>query len=109
MPRYDTPEAEGASRPIFYVCLALLFMGFLFGVSMILAGDDESEAPGKTTDGRRGSGPLPIFPHSPVYTNSPVPDGPSVTIVQDIRETMRRLPDRNLPKGWPDPTVKKPK
>ena len=102
---------ENQANPLFYVCLAFLLMGFLFGVSMIVSGDAGDAGPASATGGEGGGGggyPLPLFPHSPVNTNSPVPDGPAVTIVQDVRETMHRLPlDRNNPKGWSNPSVKK--
>jgi hypothetical protein len=102
---------ENQANPVFYVCLAFLLMGFLFGVSMIVSGGSEAEDPAApNASGGGGAYPLPIFPHSPVNTNSPVPNGPAVTIVEDVRETMHRLPlDRNNPKGWSNPSVKKKK
>jgi hypothetical protein len=52
---------------------------------------------------------LPNVPLQNLPGGSPVNDAPSVSVIEDVRDTMRRLPlDRNTPKGWSNPKARKP-
>lgn len=101
---------QSQANPLLYVCLAFLLMGFLFGLSMIFTGGEEAREPAPPVgSGGGGGGIQHLFPGAPVTGISPVPQGPAITVVEDVRETLNRLPlDRNNPQGWSNPGVKKP-
>jgi hypothetical protein len=56
--------------------------------------------------------PAPMLPNVPltgIEGGSPINDAPDHTVIQDVRDTMRRLPlDRNTPRGWSNPKPRKP-
>lgn len=114
--RTGLPE-ENAS-PWFAISMVLIVFVGIAGVSLILSGGKPGPAPGAAGAAARpggggggagGSQPLPLLPQAPVDTNSPAGDAPPVTIIQDTREMLHRLPlDRNHPKGWTNPSVPNP-
>jgi hypothetical protein len=93
----------------------------LLGASLLLIGIllfvAKAEGDGSGSFGDPGSGPgarppsgnwqpAPMVPNTPITSQpggSPINDAPDITIVHDVRETMRRLPDRQTPKGWSNP------
>ena len=82
---------------------ALLFVGRAESGSSPKAFDSGSSVP------RGDYQPAPMIPGTPITAlpgGSPLNDGPSVTIIRDVRETMQRLPDRETPKGWTLPKKK---
>jgi hypothetical protein len=89
-------------------------------VTLLIVSNARGErGPGSTAD-RDGGGrvprgnyqPAPMLPNTPLMNQpggSPINDSPDVTAVQDVRDTLRRLPlDRNNPKGWSNPKPRKP-
>lgn len=113
MHRPNALPDEGDGRALYLVGLTVLLVTFLVAVSAILGRTSSHKGDPPAADGGGGGGGMvhmiPGAP-SPIRPEGTFPDGPAYTIVEDIRETMNRLPDRNLPKGWPDPTVEpKPK
>ena len=96
------------AKPLFLVVTALLLMGGLLGVSAILSRGDDAPSAGVSGPGGRYQ-PAPMLPQSPVDTCNPAGNPPPMTIIQDTREFLHRLPlDRNTPKGWSNPVPKKP-
>jgi hypothetical protein len=102
-------HGEREARPLLLLFLTFLLVGGLLILSGILEEDDPPPAQARSPDasgGGRGGGGAGIFvPGAPVggyEGGSPLPDGgPAVTIIQDVRETMRRLPlDRNNPETY---------
>lgn len=114
-----SPRPEETASPWFSIAMVLVVLVGVAGVTLILSdGKDQANGapaagatahPGGGNGGRsEGYQPLPLFPQSPVGTSSPVGDPPAVTIIQDTREMLYRLPlDRNHPKGWTNPSVPK--
>jgi hypothetical protein len=116
MTGFPATSREERTRTLMLVGGMLLLMaGLLF--SSKLMGEtprDTFGGEGPPAEAPRGNyQPAPMVPNTPltgVPGGSPLNDTPDVTIVQDVRETMNRLPlDRNTPKGWsnPKPTKRK--
>jgi len=109
----SVPTEGRGTAPIAWLGFCVLTIGVLLVGARIVG---EPEAPPVTGDDGGGGGyqPIPLLPNTPITElpgGSPVPDGgPSVTIIQDVRETLERLPlDRNNPKGWTNPNHRAPK
>ena len=99
------PESDDSARPLF------LLGGVILLVVALLALSKGDEPPGAAPEPRGGGGGGAgiMVPGAPVdgVVNSPVPGGPGVTVVEDVRETLYRLPlDRNTPQGWTNPAPK---
>ena len=102
----DTQD-DGAN-PLMVLGLTILLVVGLLAFSGALGGGAEEPREVRI----RGGGGVTLVPGAPVdgVVNSPVPNGPSVTIIEDVRDTMNRLPlDRNNPKGWTNPKPKPPR
>ena len=100
------PTTGDGSNPLFWVLISGLLVGGLVLVSTILS---SNPAKGRTVNrsapggGRDGSGVIVRAPGATVASPhaTGLPDGPPVTIIQDVRRRLNRLPlDRNHPKGW---------
>ena len=112
---FPAPSHEDRSRPLMLLGTAFLLIGGLLFAAKLRG----EEAPESGTKDRPGASvprgnyqPAPMLPNTPITSQpggSPINDTPDVTIIQDVRDTMRRLPlDRNNPKGWTNPKPKKP-
>ena len=96
----DPGHHDGNLRPLMLLGGSVLFVAAL----LIADGMIGKEKPEERNVNLPGGGAVSLFPGAPLPNlpgGSPVPDGgPSVTIIQDVRETMNRLPlDRNTPPG----------
>jgi len=106
---------ENASRPLMMVGGALVLIVTLLVVSNARGergpGSGAGGGPGVRMPGGNYQ-PAPMLPNTPLMNlpgGSPINDAPPVTVIQDVRKTLNRLPlDRNTPKGWSNPKPKKP-
>lgn len=91
---FPAPGQEDRTRPLMMLGGVLLLMG-----ALLFVGRSE----GESAPGSGNCQPAPMGPGAPISGpagDSPINDAPSVTIIEDIRDTMRRLPDRQTPRGW---------
>lgn len=104
-------QSQGdGNRPFILLGASLLLIVVLLFASQY-AGDDSASIadPERGPGARPPSGnyqPGPMVPNAPITSlpgGSPINDTPDITIVNDVRDTMRRLPDRQTPKGWSNP------
>ncbi len=105
--RTDVDPEEG-TRPLLLIGLTAVFVAVLLIVS---GGEDEGKARASPRGRPATGGYVPIVPGAPVdgITGSPIKDAPPVTIIDDVRETLHRLPlDRNNPPDVPPPPKRKP-
>lgn len=118
MSGFPVRNQEESNRPWLLLGGSLLLIGVLLFAANMEEGDAGSlTGPGNTPGARPPSGnyqPAPMVPNTPITSQpggSPINDTPDITIVHDVRDTMRRLPDRQTPKGWsnPRPTKRKVK
>jgi len=113
---FPAPGREDGARPLMLIGTALILIVGLLVVSRARGerGPGSEVGDGPKAGAPRGNyQPAPMLPNTPLMNQpggSPINDAPSVTAVQRVRETLRRLPldDRNTPKGWSNPKVKKP-
>ena len=109
------PQAETQSNttPLFLAGGALLFIAILLLVSGGQSANDTETEILPTSDGGGGGGSVSMIPGAPVPVGaggSPIPGAPPVTIIQDVRETLHRLPlDRNNPEKYDPPPRPRPK
>ena len=97
----NRPNAEESNlRPLMLLGGAIVFVAAILIVDGAIGDDRKADRDVNPPD--RGGGSTSLIPGAPVpglAGGSPVPDGPAVTIIQDVREIMNRLPDRNTPIG----------
>jgi hypothetical protein len=89
---------DSPARPLLLLGLTGAFITFLLLVSG--GGDAKFSAQPKAPG--RLPGAIPRIPGAPIdgIVNRPVPSAPPTTIIDDVRETLHRLPlDRNTPPG----------
>ena len=115
---FPAPRHEERNRNLLMFGGVLLLMAVLLFVGRSRGEATSGSGPG--FDGSNGTRsaiprgnyqPAPMVPGAPITSQpggSPINDAPSVTIIQDVRETMQRYPDRNTPKGWGGRPKKKP-
>jgi len=99
-------DRDDEARPLLLLGLTIVF---ICTVLLLAGGRDDGCPPARGRSA--GGGHSLLVPGSPVdsVTGSPIKDAPPVTIVNDVRETLRRLPlDRNNPPGMPPPPKRKP-
>ncbi len=111
-----TIDTGDEANPLFWILMAGILIGGLVLVSLILSGGsgtrDRAANPLAGGGGGSGAGKSPVLYRGPGITvadpnGGGMPDGPPVTIIQDVRAIMKRLPtDRNHPRGWTNPKVK---
>ena len=104
-------KTKPQARPGWLLSGTVAFMAFLLVLSGVLDGDSETEdRSGISLPGEGGGGAGTLVPGAPLQNlpgGSPVPDGPGTGIIQDVRETLYRLPlDRNNPETY-DPPVRR--
>ena len=87
----------------------LLLMGALLFVGRAESGSSPDSFGSDSSVPRGNYQPAPQIPGTPITVlpgGSPLNDAPSVTIIRDVREKMKRLPDRETPRGWTLPKKK---
>jgi hypothetical protein len=88
---------EAPGRPLLLLGLTAAFIAGL----LLLSGGGGPD-PAKPRAPSRLPGAMPLVPGAPLdgFVASPVPSAPPTTIVDDVRQTLKRLPlDRNNPPG----------
>lgn len=106
-------EAESKATPMLLAGGAILFIAIL----VLVSGGEHAERAkadlDPTSAGSGRGGAVSLVPGAPVGVGaggSPVPDAPPMTIIEDIRETLHRLPlDRNNPEKYDPPPRPKPR
>jgi hypothetical protein len=94
---------EAPARPILLLGLTVAFIA---GLLLVSGGDGPGPIGRKAPT--RLPGAMPLIPGAPLdgVVGSPVPSAPPSTIIDDVRQTLKRLPlDRNHP---PLPAPRKP-
>lgn len=108
------PRHEDHARHLLMLGGVLLLVGALLFVGRSeegTAADSGGSGASRTAIPQGNYQPAPMVPGAPITGpagGSPIKDAPSVTIIQDVRETMERLPDRQTPRGWGGRPTKKP-
>lgn len=97
-------RSDDTARPLMLLGLTILLV-----VGLLAFAGGRGDGDGSARRTLPGGGMAPLVPGAPIdgVINDPVPGGPPVTIIQDVRETLHRLPlDRNNPQGWSNPVPK---
>lgn len=112
-PLPKAPAAAPGGGALFPVAMVFIVLMGVAVAGVLLSGDPRSKRSAGAGDGGSifrtdrpaGYQPAPFLPNAPISTNSPFGDTPDITIVEDTRAILRRLPlDRNTPQGWQLPT-----
>ena len=113
----NTSSGESHSSPLLLLGGALVLMAALLAFSGGEDGEQCAEADGKTTIkdlGGGGGGAGAFIPGAPLpmgfQNGAGIPDGPGSTVIEDVRDTLYRMPlNRNDPELYNPPVpVRKP-